>query len=340
METKSDRLFVSTDWKRWIAENVLLDAPPEELAAILVREGFDADLARLEVDAAAAHPYIAAARGLARQLTKRDWFLHTQRLMEKKLGQQEIPVKNTISADEFYQTYCAFNRPVVLTDVIDHWPALERWTPSYLKSQCGDATVEFQDKRQSSRDYEIQKDKHRHTCRFAEIVDRVFSGTQSNDYYLTASNASANRAIIEKLWEDIPVPASYADIAAAKERTFFWLGPSGTVTPLHHDLTNNFMAQVHGRKRVRMISPANTPLLYNSRHCFSRVDLDNVDLNEFPEFCDAHIYDIILNPGELLFLPVGWWHHVTALDPSITITFTNFKCDNDFTQFYKTYGDI
>ena len=100
------------------------------------------------------------------------------------------------------------------------------------------------------------------------------------------------------------------------------------------------MAQVTGRKRIRMVSPANLPLVYNHRHCFSRVDLDNVDYAEFPDFRDAHVIDLELNPGELLFLPVGWWHHVVALDASITITFTNFRGTNDFTAFYKTYSDI
>jgi hypothetical protein len=52
------------------------------------------------------------------------------------------------------------------------------------------------------------------------------------------------------------------------------------------------------------------------------------------------IHDITLHPGELFFLPVGWWHHVRGLDVSITLTCTNFRARNDFASFYETYGEI
>jgi len=43
---------------------------------------------------------------------------------------------------------------------------------------------------------------------------------------------------------------------------------------------------------------------------------------------------------DLLFLPVGWWHHVRGLEISITMTFTNFVFDNDFHSTYRTYQGI
>jgi hypothetical protein len=48
----------------------------------------------------------------------------------------------------------------------------------------------------------------------------------------------------------------------------------------------------------------------------------------------------MLEPGELLFLPVGCWHFVEGLDVSITITFTNFKWDNDFLAAYPQHHDF
>lgn len=340
METRADRLFVSADWKQWIAENLLRGAPRDELVEVLVRDGFGVELARLEVDAAAEHPYLAAAQTLGRQVLKRDWFSHTQRIMQRELGRSKIERRAGLAGDDFHRDYCALNRPVILTDAVSDWPAMQNWTPEFLQERCGSQRVEIQARRESNTGYEIDKDAHRYTCEFGEFVRKVFFGGSSNDYYMTAGNASANRYVLQALWDDIVMPPELTEDAGAQDRTFFWLGPAGTVTPLHHDLTNNFMAQVCGRKRVRMISPANTPLLYNQRHCFSRVDIDSVDEQEFPLFRDAHIYDVELQPGELLFLPVGWWHHVIALDVSITVTFTNFRSTNDFTSFYSTYGEI
>tara|TARA_B100000678_G_scaffold164570_1_gene137414 strand:+ start:1874 stop:2023 length:150 start_codon:yes stop_codon:yes gene_type:complete len=39
--------------------------------------------------------------------------------------------------------------------------------------------------------------------------------------------------------------------------------------------------------------------------------------------------------GEAIFLPIGWWHHVTALDRSVSRSLTNFAADNDFICGYR-----
>ena len=43
----------------------------------------------------------------------------------------------------------------------------------------------------------------------------------------------------------------------------------------------------------------------------------------------ARRYDIELQPGEMLYVPVGWWHQVAALDFSVTLTYINFLWPND-----------
>ncbi len=42
--------------------------------------------------------------------------------------------------------------------------------------------------------------------------------------------------------------------------------------------------------------------------------------------------ECVIGPGEAIFLPIGWWHHVEALDISISMSFTNFRGDNDFSR--------
>lgn len=84
MKTPSDKLFIPPSWRKSIAENVLRDGSPDDLTRILVEHGFPEPLARLEVDAPAAHPYVEAARSLGRQLKKRDWVFDTLRLLHNE----------------------------------------------------------------------------------------------------------------------------------------------------------------------------------------------------------------------------------------------------------------
>jgi ribosomal protein L16 Arg81 hydroxylase len=40
--------------------------------------------------------------------------------------------------------------------------------------------------------------------------------------------------------------------------------------------------------------------------------------------------EVIVEPGETVFLPLGWWHQVTSLDVSISFSFTNLAVPNQF----------
>ncbi len=112
----------------------------------------------------------------------------------------------------------------------------------------------------------------------------------------------------------------------------FWIGPAGTFTPLHHDLTNNLLLQVQGRKEVLLAAPGETPRLYNDHHVYSRVrNLTEPGIVEkYPKLDGLKVHQVVMAPGDALFIPLGWWHQVLSLDFSVTITHTNFHWRNDF----------
>jgi ribosomal protein L16 Arg81 hydroxylase len=138
---------------------------------------------------------------------------------------------------------------------------------------------------------------------------------------------------------DVPVISEYLD-GESPDTVFFWMGPAGTRTPFHHDLTNNFMAQVIGCKRIKLAPLSDTPHMSNHLHCYSQVDGKAIDYERFPSMRNVHLLECTLAPGELLFLPIGWWHYVEALDASVTMTFTHFLRSNDFSRQYDTYHEL
>jgi hypothetical protein len=329
---------VSNEWRRWIAENLMLGAAPETLVAILTGNGILRADAQREIEAAAHSPYLQGARRLANRVAKRDWVLAIQSKLSK-LGDDEIGRREQLSGAEFLQDYYRTNRPVVITGMLEHYPARSKWTLDYFAERFGERVVEVQFGREADPQYEMNSIAHKRQMKFGDYVALVRTSGSSNDFYMTANNDSKNQVALQGLWDDVGALPEYLDDDPAR-RGFFWFGPAGTLTPLHHDLTNNFMSQIIGRKRVRLVAPCELAKIYNFRHCFTDLDARNVDLARFPAMADVKIHDITLAPGEILFLPVGWWHHVEALDISVTLASTNFLWPNDFYSNYPPNHDF
>jgi ribosomal protein L16 Arg81 hydroxylase len=253
---------------------------------------------------------------------------------------EQVPRVHKPSRQEFLDGYYSQNRPVIIEGAMNDWPAMTQWTAENLKRRFGDRIVELQANRNNDSLYELNQEKLKQDMTFGEFVDITETAGQTNNWYMTANNSGKNKAALRELWDDIVLFPDYLRDDDPTNRGFFWFGPAGTVTPLHHDLTNNFMAQVRGKKLIRLVAPYDLANIYNHRHCYSQVDLDRVDEQRFPQFKDARVIDVVIGPGDLFFLPVGWWHYVRGLEISITMTFTNFVFDNDFSSFYSTYNEI
>ena len=323
---------ITDEWRRWIAENLTLGAAPQGVAETMVGAGFAPQVARHEVLSALNHPYLVGAQRVRNRLAKHDWVLDNQRQLNQ-LRPALVPRVHRLSAAQFLDQFYTTGRPVIITGMLDHWQALSKWNYDYLIKGWGEREVEVQFGRSQNARYELDKSKHQRRMPFGEYTGLVRDGGRTNDYYMTAVNNSHNAQALTELWQDLgPIP-EYLDPSLA-DHGFLWFGPAGTITPFHHDLTNNFMAQVMGRKRVLIVPPWEIASIYNHEHCFSEVDGRNIDYQRFPAMRQAGVLECELAPGELLFLPVGCWHFVEGLEASITLTFINFRWTNDFNSHY------
>jgi hypothetical protein len=217
------------------------------------------------------------------------------------------------------------------------WPALKRWTPQYLASRIGSREIEFQTGRNGNPRFEREKHIHRQSAPFDEFIDRISKAGADNDAYLTAFNSERNQEALSRLADDMGFLDKVLDRHSPGARGMPWIGPAGTFTPLHHDLTNNLIAQLVGRKQVKLLPAGEVGRLANDDHVFSDIeDVDAADLVRNPRLAGARVYDLTLAPGETLFVPFAWWHQVRSLDFSVTVTFTNFHWLNDAYATYPT----
>lgn len=261
-------------------------------------------------------------------LKRRDWIMDAQ-ARQRALSPRADRVDRVrdLSADDFLDLYYAPSRPVVIEGALADWPALAHWTPEYLSELIGDAEVEYQGGRDGAADFDIFKARHRRTMPFDRFIASLMPAAFGNDVYMTAANAAANRAALAPLMRDLGTLDAYLK----PEQPMAWIGPAGTFTPLHFDLANHLLAQIAGQKHVILAPPSETQRLYPHSNTLSAVhDLtDETQLARYPLARGARTHEVELEAGDLLFVPIGWWQQVTALDFSVTLTYTQFCWAND-----------
>ena len=315
-----------------IALALMAGTPPAEVIADLVRTGVEPRLARAEVEQAG--PYAAAAARMERRLAKAEWLHAILARLEAARG-LAVPRLDAPAPETFFRDHWCALRPAVLTGLVDHWPAMRLWSLDHLARAVSPETeVEVQTGRSADSDFEINSPAHKRRIPWGRLLERLRADPTTNDFYITANNGTVNRRALAPLWADLgPIPGYLAKSRMGDG--FFWMGPRGTITPWHHDLTQNFLLNIVGRKRVRLVSPSRTPLMRNHVHCFSRFGA----ATDLPEGLAMQTVDI--GPGEILFIPVGWWHHVEGLSLTIGMSFTNFVWDNaGFEADYRANGEL
>lgn len=101
-----------------------------------------------------------------------------------------------------------------------------------------------------------------------------------------------------------------------------WIGNAVAVAT-HYDASPNLACVVAGRRRFTVFPPEQLPNLYIGPidHTIagtpvSMVDPEAPDLARYPRFAEAwrHGQSAVLEPGDAIFLPALWWHHVRSLD--------------------------
>jgi hypothetical protein len=134
-----------------------------------------------------------------------------------------------------------------------------------------------------------------------------------------------------------------------KRAPMLFTGGEGAVTHMHFDidLSHIVHTQFVGRKRVLLFPYEQQHLLYRKPfEVLSLADYSHyydpekskVDLKKFPALQYAEGYDLILEHGDTLFMPAGYWHHMEYLDSGFAMSLR--ALNNEFTGKLKGVWNI
>ena len=260
------------------------------------------------------------------------------------------PVRRSKMSLSGFEKHLSLGAPVVITRAIEAWPAFHErpWkNPHYLLSKMlgGRRLVPVE----LGRSY-TDENWGQTIIPFRDFVDEYLLAQHGEKLGYLAQHELFSQ--IPSLRRDIYVPdfcytsppppapgtpLHGQDIKELAEPILnAWLGPTGTISPLHTDPYHNILCQVVGKKYVRLYAPDQTEKLYPRGVEGAGIDMSNTsrvpveevemgglvvdDEHAFPLFADAAYVETVLCEGECLYIPVGWWHYVRGLTPSFSVS--------------------
>ena len=220
--------------------------------------------------------------------------------------------------------HMVLERPLVFRGGVADWPAAGRWTPSFFARHHGDRRVSlYEFTRRDSLPALLADFVHYLQC--GERVGAL--ATTCMPLYL-AWNAEllASTPELAADFDFRPLFGSRGHLHPA-----LWMGGREAHTPLHTDIdSHNLHAVVHGEKHFLLYAPEDNHYLYPSdvyewATTFSRIDVRDPDLDRFPLVRKVVGWEATLNKGDVLYIPPGWWHSATCMEPTISLNAWQFE---------------
>ena len=239
-----------------------------------------------------------------------------------------IPEVVGVDRDRFENEIVPAGRPVVVRGLVAGWPAakLGRQSPEaickYLIERDTHAPIDaimLPPEEKGRIFYNAAMDGF-NFFRTHQTISRVIEQIARYSAFPTAPAVAAQSALIRsclpRFLDENPMPL----LDAAEPR--IWIG-NAIIVPAHFDDANNIACVVAGRRRFTLFPPEQIANLYIGPVDFaptgapiSMVDFAAPDLERFPRFAEARAQAVSaeLGPGDAIFIPPLWWHHVQSLE--------------------------
>ena len=232
------------------------------------------------------------------------------------IASSSIERVSAIDESDFKRRYVSAGKPVVITDLCQSWPAYYKWDLAYLAQIAGDELVPLYNSRPT-------RDRlHQHAAQ-THIKLRDFIGLLERGerdlrmfFYNLLENAPA-------LLEDIEYPA--VGLKFFRRLPVLFMAGRDAKVQMHYDidLANLLLCHFGGPKRVLLIDPRQSGHMYQVPFSFSSlgdIDFDDPDFNRYPALAELHGLTTVLQHGEALFIPSGYWHYIYYEEIGFSLT--------------------
>jgi ribosomal protein L16 Arg81 hydroxylase len=226
-------------------------------------------------------------------------------------------------------------KPFILKNVTSKWPSA-KWNFDFLRRKCGDCRVNVCKYDRSLNESFIIQHKDMRVMELRDFFDKHF---MKDDAQWSVKEESR---IFEE-YPDLLYDLKLDEVTLPECRTgekYMWVGTSDSSICLHCDLCDwNMLYQIVGRKKWKLYSPDDEKYLYVQTKTaldgglYSMVDAFNPDLEKFPDFALAKEYEVIVEPGDLIYVPRRWWHAVYSM--TYTLSVNHFSGEDKISPYLQ-----
>lgn len=225
----------------------------------------------------------------------------------------------TISPEKFKAEYYNKMKPVIIKGLAKQWPAYTKWNWDYFIDGVGEKEVGVYNNIKSDSYTPINTaDAY---MKFGDYLRKVKSGPLDLRIFLFNIFQHAPQFTADFTWPD------HLMNGFVKKYPMLFVGGEGSITHMHFDidLSHILHTQFVGRKRVLLFPYEEQHKLY--RKPWEVLSLANFagyhrgfDYENFPAVKLAKGYEVILEHGDTLFMPAGYWHHMEYIEAGFAMS--------------------
>ena len=232
-----------------------------------------------------------------------------------------VDTVNSIDPVDFRNRFYLPQVPVVIKDLAKQWPAYHKWNWQYFKNLVGDKKVGLYNNVKSDAYTPINTADDYKT--FGEYIDMISKGPAGWRIFLFNIFEHAPQLTQDFTWPE------HLMKGFVKRYPMLCVGGATSITHMHFDidLSHILHTQFAGRKRVLLFPFTEQHKLYRKPfEVLSLADFSHyheagkLDFEKFPALKLAQGYEVILDHGDTLFMPAGYWHHMEYLDSGFAMS--------------------
>ena len=239
---------------------------------------------------------------------------------------QPVDKVEQIDPREFKEKYYNTKKPLVITGLAKQWPGFNKWNWDYFIDVVGDKEVGVYNNIKSDAYTPINTaDDY---MKFGDYLQKVKGGPLGLRIFLFNIFQHAPQLVNDFTWPEELMKGF------VKKYPMLFVGGQGSVTHIHFDIDMSHIlhTQFMGKKRVLLFPHEEQYKLYRkpwevlSMANFANYNQD-FDYENFPATKLARGYEVILEHGDTLFMPAGYWHHMEYIESGFAMSLRAMQND-------------